>query len=122
MLHDAQRISAPSSIKVSISTAVWIVMWSEPAILAPLSGFLAPYSARVATRPGISTSAMAISLRPQSARLMSLMAQSLVAVMAVLRLWIGNRRGEQVPPAARPYSRDIGGPQADIKSSLCLYL
>src|ERR1700730_12653805 len=89
MLHDAQRISAPRSIRVSISTAVWIVMWSEPAILAPLSGFLLPYSARVAIRPGISTSAMAISLRPQSARLMSLMAQSLVAVMAFLRLRIG---------------------------------
>src|SRR5215813_12475229 len=84
MLHDAQRISAPSSISVSISTAVWMVICSEPAILAPLSGFLAPYSARVAIRPGISTSAMAISLRPQSARLMSLMAQSLVGVMAFL--------------------------------------
>ncbi len=38
MLHDAQRTSAPSSARVSISTAVWIVMWSEPVIRAPLSG------------------------------------------------------------------------------------
>src|SRR6476619_2514288 len=84
MLQDAQRISAPRAIKVSISTAVWIVMCREPAILAPLSGFLLPYSSRVAIKPGISTSAIAISLRPQSAKLMSLMAQSLVGVMAFL--------------------------------------
>ena len=32
MLQDAQRISAPSVSSVSIRTAVWIVMWSEPAI------------------------------------------------------------------------------------------
>ncbi len=39
MLHEAQRISAPSAISVSISTAVWIVMWSDPAMRAPASGF-----------------------------------------------------------------------------------
>ena len=49
---------------VSISTAVWIVMCSEPAMRAPLSGCAAANSARVAIRPGISVSAMAISLRP----------------------------------------------------------
>ena len=38
---------------------------------APLSGFFAPYSARRAMSPGISFSAMRISLRPQSASLMS---------------------------------------------------
>ena len=38
MLQDAQRTSAPSATSVSISTAVWTVMWSEPMILAPLSG------------------------------------------------------------------------------------
>ena len=40
MLHEAQRTSAPSATRVSIRTAVWIVMWSEPAIFAPRSGLL----------------------------------------------------------------------------------
>ncbi len=38
MLHDAHRTSAPSATSVSISTAVWIVMCSEPVIRAPGSG------------------------------------------------------------------------------------
>ena len=38
MLHEAQRTSAPSAASVSISTAVWIVMCSEPAMRAPSSG------------------------------------------------------------------------------------
>ena len=67
MLHDAQRTSAPRCASVSISTAVWIVMCSEPAIRAPLSGCRGPYSARIAMSPGISVSAIAISRRPQSA-------------------------------------------------------
>ena len=71
MLQEAQRTSAPSATSVSISTAVWIVMWSEPEMRAPRNGCSALYSARVAIRPGISTSAMSISLRPQSASLMS---------------------------------------------------
>ena len=41
MLHDAQRTSAPSAISVSISTAVWIVMCSEPVMRAPASGCVA---------------------------------------------------------------------------------
>ncbi len=44
MLQLAQRTSAPSSIRVSISTAVWIVMCSEPVIRAPFSGFDPPNS------------------------------------------------------------------------------
>src|SRR5215831_10555560 len=72
MLQEAQRTSAPRALRVSIRTAVWMVMWREPATRAPLSGFFAPYSARSAMRPGISVSAMAISLRPHSARPMSL--------------------------------------------------
>ena len=64
-------MSAPSAARVSMSTAVWMVMCSEPAMRAPFSGCLAPNSSRVAIRPGISVSAMAISLRPQSLRLMS---------------------------------------------------
>src|ERR1700730_419127 len=71
MLHDAQRTSAPSAASVSISTAVWIVICNEPAIRAPRNGWVGPNSSRVAIRPGISVSAMAISLRPHEASPMS---------------------------------------------------
>ncbi len=36
---DAQRTSAPRSTSVSMSTAVWMVMCSEPVMRTPLSGF-----------------------------------------------------------------------------------
>ena len=64
MLQEAQRTSAPRETSVSISTAVWIVMCSEPVMRAPLSGCASAYSRRVAIRPGISCSASWISLRP----------------------------------------------------------
>src|SRR3954467_12661258 len=67
MLHDAQRICAPSACSVSISTAVWMVMCSEPVMRAPLSGCDLACLRRIAIRPGISCSAMRIALRPQSA-------------------------------------------------------
>src|ERR1700691_921855 len=60
-----------------------MVICSEPAMRAPLSGWLAPYSARVAIRPGISISAMVSSLRPHSARLMSLTMKSLNSLVAM---------------------------------------
>ena len=41
MLQEAQRTSAPSAVSVSMSTAVWMVMCSEPAMRAPASGFAA---------------------------------------------------------------------------------
>jgi hypothetical protein len=56
---------------VSIRTAVWIVMCSEPVMRAPFSGCSAPNSSRQAIRPGISVSAISISLRPKSASEMS---------------------------------------------------
>ena len=68
----AQRTSAPSSTSVSMSTAVWIVMCNEPVTRTPLSGLAGPYFLRTDIRPGISCSAMEISLRPHSARVMSL--------------------------------------------------
>ena len=40
-----------------MSTAVWMVMCSDPAMRAPASGLLSPYSARRAISPGISSSA-----------------------------------------------------------------
>ena len=67
MLQLAQRTSAPSAVSVSISTAVWIVMCSEPVTRAPRSGWLSANSRRVAIRPGISCSASPISLRPKAA-------------------------------------------------------
>ena len=71
MLQELHVTSAPSSRRVSIRTAVWMVMWRQPAILAPFRGFFGPYSALRCIRPGISFSASWSSLRPQSAREMS---------------------------------------------------
>src|ERR1700694_6243352 len=67
-LQEAQRTSAPRAFSVSISTAVWILICSEPAMRAPFRGCRAAYSARIAISAGISDAAMRISLRPQSAR------------------------------------------------------
>jgi hypothetical protein len=68
MLHDDQVTSAPRATRVSMRTAVWMVMWRQPAIRAPLRGWSAAYLARVAIKPGISFSARSISLRPKAAR------------------------------------------------------
>src|SRR5579884_1313673 len=68
MLQLAHRTSAPRARRVSISTAVWTVMCREPVMRAPASGRWSAYSARRAMRPGISTSASSISLRPHGAR------------------------------------------------------
>src|ERR1035441_8474560 len=46
-------------------------MCSEPVTRTPASGFPAAYLFRIDIRPGISCSAMVISLRPQSASAMS---------------------------------------------------
>src|SRR5580658_6529289 len=45
-----------------------MVMWSEPVMRTPARGFSAAYLRRMDIRPGISCSAIEISLRPQSAR------------------------------------------------------
>lgn len=67
MLHDAHRTLAPSASSVSISTLVSIVIWREPAIWAPASGCIGCNSRLIAMRPGISVSAMRISLCLRSA-------------------------------------------------------
>ena len=67
MLQLAHRTWAPSAASVSISTAVWMVMCSEPVIRAPRSGWERAYSSRTAISPGISCSASRISFRPNSA-------------------------------------------------------
>ena len=79
MLQLTQRTWAPSAVSVSMSTAVWMVMWSEPVMRAPASGLESVNSARSAIRPGISTSASSISLRPQGASVRS----------ATLKSWSG---------------------------------
>src|SRR5581483_3109034 len=90
MLHDAHRTWAPSAVNVSINTAVWIVMCSEPAMRAPARGCEGPNSARSAMRPGISSSASTISLRPKSAspRSATLKSTWSVIVIAVLRRFL----------------------------------
>ncbi len=72
ILQEHQRTSAPRAVRVSISTAVWVVMCREPITRAPLRGFLAANFSRMDIRPGISFSAISISRRPQAARLISL--------------------------------------------------
>jgi len=67
ILQLAQRTLAPRSVSVSINTAVWIVMCKDPVIRTSASGFCGAYFSRIAIRPGISFSAMEISLRPKSA-------------------------------------------------------
>src|SRR5580698_1607230 len=67
MLQLAQRTSAPSATSVSISTAVWMVMCSDPVTRAPFSGCERANSSRTAMSPGISCSASRISFRPNSA-------------------------------------------------------
>ena len=71
ILQLAQRTCAPRATKVSISTAVWTVICSDPVMLAPARGCSSAYSRRSAIRPGISTSARSISRRPKSACPMS---------------------------------------------------
>src|SRR5215472_17103637 len=67
-------------------------MCREPATRAPRSGCFGPNSARVAINPGISVSAIAISLRPQSARPMSFTTQSFtVVVIGILQITAGER-------------------------------
>ena len=44
MLQEHHLTSAPRAVRVSMSTAVWMVMWREPAILAPLKGCEGPNS------------------------------------------------------------------------------
>jgi hypothetical protein len=54
-----------------------MVMCSDPVMRAPRRGLPAAYSSRIAISAGISDSAMAISLRPQSASFRSATRKSL---------------------------------------------
>src|ERR1700733_10696380 len=83
MLQLAQRTLAPRSTRVSIRTAVWMVMCSDPVTRTPFSGLPGAYFLRIDIRPGISNSAMEISLRPHSARLMSATLYSVATLLMV---------------------------------------
>mmetsp|Transcript_15355 Transcript_15355/g.17060 ORF Transcript_15355/g.17060 Transcript_15355/m.17060 type:complete len:207 (+) Transcript_15355:46-666(+) len=72
MLHEHHRTRAPRAVRVSMRTAVCTVMCRQPAMRAPARGLLSPNSRRSSIRPGISFSPSSISLRPHSARDMSL--------------------------------------------------
>src|ERR1700760_3493912 len=84
MLHDAQRTSAPSATSVSISTAVWIVMCSDPVIRAPASGWGAADLRPVAISPGLSCSARGISFPPNSASPRSATLKSALATVVLI--------------------------------------
>ena len=71
ILHDDHLNSAPRSIKVSINTAVCIVIWIQPIILAPARGCSSLYFCLNAISAGISFSAKEISLLPKSASFIS---------------------------------------------------
>ena len=68
MLQLVQVTSAPRVMRVSMSTAVWMVMCRQPAMRAPLRGCEAPWRSRKVMSPGISFSASSIPPRPRLAR------------------------------------------------------
>ncbi len=108
MLQLAQRTSAPSATRVSISTAVCTVMWSDPVIRAPFSGWEPPNSSRVAISPGISCSASRISLRPNSACPRSATLKSRpVCSGALVAVLIWSFRGRETE--GKGYRRSPGG-------------
>src|SRR5215212_8447354 len=121
MLQLAHRTSAPKATKVSMSTAVWTVICSEPAILAPASGLESPYCARIAISPGISCSARLISLRPNSARLRSAtrksMGASLWEVTDFQRITVRSAVRHPSQPSRRTMRRPPGVPDSVARSS-----
>src|SRR5207302_703920 len=114
MLHEAQRTSAPSAVSVSISTAVWIVMCSEPAMRAPRSGCLPAYSARIAINAGISDSAIRISLRPQSASERSATRKSVNFESAAFMHGLQKDKAPAPFPMRAPLNLAEPGPPSDV--------
>merc|ERR1719353_2418928 len=83
MLQEHHLTLAPMAARVSMRTPVWMVMWREPLMFKSLNGAAAPNSLRQFIRPGISCSARVSSLRPNSARPMSLTLDSAMASEAI---------------------------------------
>jgi hypothetical protein len=88
MLQEDQVTSAPRAIKVSIKTAVWIVMCKHPAIREPASGCSSLYSERSAIKPGISASANSISFLPQAAREMYFESHKGIVVVLIYSIFV----------------------------------
>merc|ERR1719172_307455 len=91
MLQEHHLTLAPMAARVSMRTPVWMVMWREPLMLRSLNGAAAPNSLRQFMRPGISCSARVSSLRPNSARPISLTLDSAIvkknyAVLGTVRV------------------------------------
>src|SRR6478735_4594195 len=108
MLQLAQRTLAPRSPSVSIKTAVCTVICNDPVTRTPASGLLGAYFSRIAIRPGISFSAMLISLRPHSARDMSRTLKSVFFVVSVdedmgIETNVVGRNTSQKHQATHPY-------------------
>src|SRR5262249_1579278 len=108
MLHDAHRTFAPSATRVSIRTAVWMVMCSEPVIRAPRSGWDSPYSRRGAIKPGLSCSAGRIVFRPHGARLRSATLKSAAVGTSVMVMGAPGGSGKKACGRAGS-DRDGGG-------------
>merc|ERR1719401_421447 len=64
ILQEHHRMSPPIFFRVSMRTAVWMVMWRDPETRAPFSGCRDSFSATQFMRPGISISAISISFLP----------------------------------------------------------
>src|SRR5262249_13175486 len=103
--------SAPRAVSVSMRTAVWTVMWRQPAILAPFSGFDLPYFSRRAIRPGVSTSARSISLRPSCHRFSSFTLEGSFAALAKVAVAIRVSIGSVVRGPLSEVTRPLGSSQ-----------
>src|SRR5260221_8942093 len=93
-------------------------MCNDPAMRAPRNGCSGPTSSRVAIRPGISVSAIAISLRPHSARPMSLTTQSCwvnLALAAVGEVVMGDPLGRRTGHFLPLYNKTAGMLQRTYK-------
>src|ERR1700733_9870621 len=66
-------------------------MCNDPVMRAPFKGCEAAYSLRIAMSPGISVSAILISLRPQSLSAMSLMMKSGGGLICAFIDWVSLR-------------------------------
>ena len=90
ILQEHHLTLEPKDSKVSISTAVYIVICKEPEILVSLSGYSSLYFFLHYTRPGISCSANWISFLPQSFKLRSFTLKSVL--LCIYKKFIGNKK------------------------------
>src|ERR1700693_2396077 len=92
-----------------------MVMCKEPLMRAPRSGSCAANSCRMAMRPGISVSAILISLRPQSARPKSLTRKSWCCLIAA---FIDRFSVNEGAPSGGARCFEFGGERACLVGAL----